>query len=41
MISLKAVGEPTLMRARRHEMTVVTPMDQRGTEVRESTYDGC
>jgi hypothetical protein len=37
MISLKAVADPMLMRARRQEMTVVTPIDQRGTEVREST----
>ena len=36
-MSLKAVAEPILIRARRQEMIVVTPMDQSGTEVRGST----
>jgi hypothetical protein len=39
IMSLNAVAEPILMRARRQEMIVVTAIDQSGTDVRGSTYD--
>ena len=39
MMSLNAVAEPILIRAKRQEMTVVTAMDHNGTDVRGSTYD--
>jgi hypothetical protein len=39
IMSLNAVAEPILMRAKMQDIVVVTAIDQSGTDVRGSTCD--